>query len=64
MRVLRAAVVVVCLCVAGCGAATRSASSGPAEIDPIASWPKDAGGLVTHLNTWNSKELEAYERVP
>ncbi len=59
---LRFGFVLLCAALAGCGTSSPDAKSPTTEADPTAGWPKDAPGLVTHLNSWNSKDLEAYER--
>ena len=61
------AVVVVCLLVGSisglaCSAGYVSSTETPGPPDPTESWPKDAKGLLAHLNSWDHAQLEAYER--
>jgi hypothetical protein len=48
----------------GCGAgyASTDPDTPEEEPDPTVGWPKDAPGLLAHLNTWDKSRLESYER--
>jgi hypothetical protein len=54
----------IALSLAACGAGHYSPDRPEEEEpkDPTLDWPKDAPGLLAHLNTWSKASLEAHER--
>jgi hypothetical protein len=60
--VLALALAAPALTACGAGHYTPDRPEEEPEKDPTLDWPKDAVGLLAHLNTWNKQSLEAHER--
>ena len=58
--------ILISFCLWGCKRPKSDSSTPMSAIEKGESvesgWPKDAEGLVSHLNTWNKDELDVYER--